>query len=464
MKTLGVVIADGVGFRNFILSDFITLAEKEFDKIIIYSGLIEGVYKDHLNSEKIIIRELDVFYESKSIWFFRKLKEVSHLNKHISFYGINANYEKIKPRKITSFRKLLIKLVFIIANLFHSEKSIKFYEKLQFYFVSKNSEYIKYIHWLKEDKPSVLFFTHQRPYNLVPLFLAANHLNIFTTSFIFSWDNLVSKGRMLAEFDGYFVWSNLMKKELLQFYPNTKETNVFVTGTPQFEPYILDRYKVEKQQFFQKFNLNPDKKIIYYSCGDVSTSKLDPLYIETIIQLIRENKILDSQLIVRTSPAEDATRFKKLKKDFPEILWNYPDWKLSRTKHVEQWSQRLPSKKDIEDLKGLLIFSDVNVNMCSTMSLDIMLFDKPVVNVAFGSKLNGLYFDQKYLQYSHYENVVKSNAVTVAKNKEELQVQINEALTKPNLRKEYREQLLRLEIGKPLEGTSKRIVEALKSF
>ena len=35
MKKLGVVITDGVGYRNFILSDFITEATKSFtvDKI-----------------------------------------------------------------------------------------------------------------------------------------------------------------------------------------------------------------------------------------------------------------------------------------------------------------------------------------------------------------------------------------------------------------------------------------------
>jgi hypothetical protein len=39
MKKLGVVITDGVGFRNFIASDFLTEAEKTFDKVVIFSCL-----------------------------------------------------------------------------------------------------------------------------------------------------------------------------------------------------------------------------------------------------------------------------------------------------------------------------------------------------------------------------------------------------------------------------------------
>lgn len=39
MKKLGIVITDGVGFRNFIMSDFILNAVLEFEKVSIYSGL-----------------------------------------------------------------------------------------------------------------------------------------------------------------------------------------------------------------------------------------------------------------------------------------------------------------------------------------------------------------------------------------------------------------------------------------
>jgi hypothetical protein len=72
---------------------------------------------------------------------------------------------------------------------------------------------------------------------------AAIQSKIPTSTFIFSWDNLASKGRMLGTFDKFLVWSELMKEELLYFYPNVKNDDVQVVGTPQFEPYVLDKYK-----------------------------------------------------------------------------------------------------------------------------------------------------------------------------------------------------------------------------
>jgi hypothetical protein len=44
MKKLGIVITDGVGFRNFIMSDFIVEAAQQFDTITIYSGLPISAY------------------------------------------------------------------------------------------------------------------------------------------------------------------------------------------------------------------------------------------------------------------------------------------------------------------------------------------------------------------------------------------------------------------------------------
>jgi pyoverdine/dityrosine biosynthesis protein Dit1 len=98
------------------------------------------------------------------------------------------------------------------------------------------------------------------------------------------------------------------------------------------------------------------------------------------------------------------------------------------------------------------------------MSLDFMLFDKPVINTVFGNKSNNLYDDQRFLNYLHYKHVIDSNAVSIAKNEKELHLQLSEALTNPEFRKQYRENLINLEIGFPLEGTSKRIVKALKEF
>ena len=462
-KTLGLVITDGVGFRNFVLSGFLTEAVEKFKKTIVYSGLPVEVYDKGL-PENVEIRELPVFVEPFKTWFWRKFKEVAHLQLHKKFFGINDNLKANKTTSSSS-RGKATRWIYRITRYFHSEKFIRFLENKQLSSIVNHQVSKQCMEFLKADRPDILFFTHQRPPYVVPVVGAAKKLKITTGSFIFSWDNLSSKGRMAANFEHYLVWSDLMKEELLYFYPDIPNQAVKVVGTPQFEPYVMSQYEMNESQFFQKYDISPAVKTVCYSCGDISTSRNDELYIESIATAIEEDELSEPvNLIVRTSPAEEPERFDFLKENFPFIRWNYPDWSITRKDHPEAWSQRVPSGGDLIDLRGLLQYSDLSINMCSTMSLDFMLFGKPVINPVFGNEQNALYNDQRFLKYAHYEKVVQSGAVKIARNTSELIEAINFYLLNSEADKAERKKLLELEIGKPLEGTSERIAVALKEF
>ena len=159
-KTLGIVITDGVGFRNFVLSTFLIEAARSFEKVVIFSGLSSTAYPE-LDAAVFTIVELPVFTETKANWFWRKLKEVAHLQKHKSNPGIADNYEMNKA-KSWSAHGLLVRLVYTVSSVFHSEKNILKYEELQEQSFKKNAIVAKYGEILKEHKPDILFFTHQR--------------------------------------------------------------------------------------------------------------------------------------------------------------------------------------------------------------------------------------------------------------------------------------------------------------
>ena len=53
------------------------------------------------------------------------------------------------------------------------------------------------------------------------------------------------------------------------------EQNIKVIGTPQFEPYVIDRYKVDKETFFNKFELDSSKRITPRSALDSDFMAID---------------------------------------------------------------------------------------------------------------------------------------------------------------------------------------------
>ncbi|HQK41036.1 MAG TPA: hypothetical protein PLO52_13090 [Flavobacterium alvei] len=462
MKNLGVVITDGVGFRNFILTDFIKEAKSNFDTVIIFSCLPKAVYDDL--DLKCEIIELEVFNEKFQNWFFRKAKEVAHLqlNRKNNF-GIQDNFNSNKTNS-KSNRGYATRFIMKFTSVFHSEKWILRYNSWQQNSFKNDIITKKYEDLLKQNKITSLFFTHQRPPFIAPLIYVAEKLSLKTAAFIFSWDNLASKGRMAGNFDHYLVWSDLMKSELLFFYKSVKENQIDVVGTPQFEPFTYPNVGYNKDSLIAKFNLDSQKPIVFFTCND-SSSKNDPIYLELLASFIENNRLIKGvNLIVRTSPAEDPDRFKQIAEKYKFIKWNFPDWTIKREGHQEAWSQRVPSVQDLDDLKSLLNHCDVNINVLSTITLDAFIFDKPVINPVFGNDTNGLFDDQKFLKYKHLSVLVDSNSSDVVKNEEEYLSAINKILLGGDIKKQERKYFNILQIGKPLEGTSKRIAQTLSKL
>jgi len=462
MKKLGVVITDGVGFRNFILSNFIQESKVNFDEVIIFSCLPKTVYNGFDLNCKII--ELEIFEESFYTWFFRKAKEVTHLQLHAKDnFGIADNLSTTKS-KAKNPRGYATRFIHQYSKLFYSENWILRYNKLQQQTFQFNAITKHYIELLKENNVSLLFFTHQRPPFIAPLIYAAEKLKIKTSAFIFSWDNLASKGRMAGNFDFYIVWSNLMKHELLTFYQSVKENQIAVVGTPQFEPYVLNKYGFDKENFSKKFKIDNSKPTIFFTCNDAS-SKNDPIYLEILAEFISQRKLVtDVNLIVRTSPAEEPTRFKNYIEKYPFIIWDFPDWNISREGHQEAWTQRVPSVADLNDLKSLLQYCDLCINVLSTITLDAFIFDKPVINPVFGNGNNGWFDDQKFLKYEHLSKLVDSDSTDIVKSHSEYLEAINRILNNIDIKKKERKKFIELQIGGSLQGTSKRIAKFLSQL
>jgi hypothetical protein len=460
MKNLGVVITDGVGFRNFILSDFIHEAKQNFGSVVILSCLPKAVYEDFNLDCKII--ELEVFDEKFITWFFKKIKEIAHLHQHKKGnFGIQDNLV-VSYSKSHTPRGYATHLAYWWSYFFNSEKWINWYNKLQQYSFAQKPVLRSYFKIIEQENLDILFFTHQRPSFIAPLIYVAEKLKIKTAAFIFSWDNLASKNRMAGNFDYFLVWSELMKNEMLQFYNLVNQDQISIVGTPQFEPFVNPKFGYEKNTLLAKFDLDQNKPIVFFTCNDAS-SKNDPIYLKLLAEFIVQKKLIkDINLIVRTSPAEEPLRFKEIADTYSFIVWNYPDWTIKRKNHLEAWTQRVPSLEDLNDLKSLLMHCDFNINILSTITLDSFIFNKPVINPVFGNKENGMFDDQKFLDYLHLSRLVESEGSLIVKNEVEFLNAVNFLLENKDNKATERSNFIDLQLGKPLVGTGKRIAEQLR--
>lgn len=465
--SLVVLIPDGVGVRNFLIGPFLRLASENWqthvfhnipeDRLAAFTGAASG-----LNGlrERVHWRALSAYRETPVTATLRYSLGYAHMH-----WGDTQamRYVRSLPVKGSWRRRATQYASRLTGRLAASPPGIKTLERLLCRTSERRPEVERYRQALRQIDPQVIFCSHQRPPEILPLVLAAQSLGVPTATFIFSWDNLSSKGRIAAPFDHYLVWSEYMRDELLRYYPDVSSQRVHVVGTPQFDPYEERSLRWSREEFFARIGADLSRPLLCYSGGDEMTAPEDHLHLRTLMELIRDGRVKNNpQVLMRPAPVDDGRRYESVRRDFPELIYARPAW-IHTT--PGEWSRVIPSREDAQFLANLTRHADVNINLASTMTLDFAIHDRPVVNIAFDiadPPILGKPLWDFYYRFEHYQPVVKIGAARFARSREELAEHINDYLDDPSLDREARKNLVDLEVDLPIGQSSRKIVEVLK--
>jgi hypothetical protein len=460
MKT-ALVVPDGVGIRNFILGGAIDRL-REAGPITVFHGVPEESMALYGVHEGVTFHYMGDHREDTSSIFLRYCLAYSHM------YFVDTmamRYNRVTLPQGSWRMRLMHRTTRQVGRFLGRRTGVLWLQSLHTHAAEREGKVKEAEAWLRRDRPDVLLCSHQRPPIIIPVVLAAKQLGIPTACFIFSWDNLTSKGRIAAPFDYYLVWSKLMRNELLRYYPDVSEERVRVVGTPQFDPYVDSEMLWDRGEFFRRVGADPNRPLICYSGGDRGTCPEDPEHLAVLMEGIESGQIAGRpQVIVRANPVDDPMRYDNVRSRFPEMIFAQPAWLKSSSGH---WAGVLPTEADVQFLANLTHHCDLNVNMASTMTLDFAIHDKPVVNIAFdvasppphGSPLWGYFY-----RFEHYRPVVELGAARFARSREELWNLVSTYLADPSLDREGRRKLVELEAGPQIGGALARITKALISI
>lgn len=285
---------------------------------------------------------------------------------------------------------------------------------------------------------------------------AARRLGVPTAAFIFSWDNLTSQGRIIPAYDYYLVWNDSIRTQLLEMYDSIRPEQVFVTGTPQFDFHFNPEFYCTREEFCRRVGADPARPIVLYSTGIANHMPGEPQIVEKIADTLSEMPGFGPpQLLVRVYPKDGTTRFEELKQRRKDILFPEAAWERA-------WFS--PKLEDSYMLTNSLRHVALGINIASTISLELCMFDKPVINVGYspaGLDPDSLDF-ARYYQFDHYRPVVKSGAVKVVWAESDMRDAIIQALSNPEADSGKRQQFMRERFGTILDGqSSRRVAETL---
>lgn len=305
----------------------------------------------------------------------------------------------------------------------------------------------EYVEMFNRIRPHLVFNgSHVHSRNAIQAVQAAQWLGIPTATFVFSWDNLTSQGRILLPYDHYLVWNEELKDQMLEIYEWIKPEQIHVTGTPQFDFHFREEFYRTREEFCSEIGADPGRPIVLYSTGMPNHMPGETEIVEEIADLLKDIPE-GPQLLVRVYAKDLTGRFEELKRRRPDIL--FPDIAWER-----EWLT--PRFEDSFALVNTLRHCALGINVASTISLELCMFDKPAINIGYNpasvdpSELR--YAD--YYEFDHYMPIVESGAVEVAVNAEDLRGRVEKALREPGERSEMRSSLLRKMFGETLDGCS----------
>jgi hypothetical protein len=441
------VLPRGEAIRNFVYSGALDQVREEAD-LTVLSVIPSDSIGDLLHSRFPRVIPLTSIREHRLVYWLREILDMAHGRWLWSAVARERwRYRDVEATTPRARLKRLIKKA--ICYPFASRPGVELLSRLERAASSGFHSSDHYLELFRRLKPTLVFNgSHVHGTAAVPAIQAAQWLGIPTAAFIFSWDNLTSQGRIIPPYDHYLVWNSELRDLLLRLYANVRPDQVFVTGTPQFDPHFRPSTYWSREEFCARVGADPSRPIVVYTTGMSNHMPGEPRIVQGIADIVRTMSDLGPpQLLVRVYAKDRSGRFDELKRTRPDILFPEVPWE-------PEWLT--PKVEDTPLLTNTLRHAAVGVNVGSTISLELCMFDKPVINIAYnppGVNVAPVDYRRGY-DFDHYRPVVESGAVTLAYSEAQMPDLLRRALQRPEEQSANRRQLVTAMFDGTLDGRS----------
>jgi len=139
------------------------------------------------------------------------------------------------------------------------------------------------------------------------------------------------------------------------------------------------------------------------------------------------------------------------------------DWPKMLENSSLNWSMQL---NDMLEFANLVEGCRVSINSGSTVSIDSLLHDKPVLQPLFDATGNLPWWQSvtRVLDYTHCKKLINLEGVTVAHNFDEFEFEIKRHLDNPAYNLEKRQQARFQEVGVNDGRSTERVVSAIEAI
>ncbi len=432
-RTIFITASRGFIVRNILRSGVLDILKKDgFRVVVFFNGAtaeIPRYLREELEDGQVILE--NVFDAPRQAGYRRFAKLTSLL----VFSKSTWYHSKMGSNLNRAFFWKYLELIFSIAvGKFHSLKTLaRFLEKSVFVQNIYGAYFYKY-------NPSVVFSTSIVSGALdIEMMKEAERRGVRTVSMPKGWDNVA---KTLYRFipDVLIVQNEYMRAHA-PFFQGIPEKKIIVTGFPQFDWYKRPEILQTREEYCASLGLDPKRKIIFFGSEGRWTPD-DGALVSLIARWVMSDKFLaPCSLFVRPHFSDiKKGRFDAFKNISPNVAVD--DSITVSDFFSDNWD---PGVLETKKFTNLIYHCDIVVAIASTLTLDAVCLDKPIINVAFKALYhpkNGRDISRLLYSQDHYDWVLETGAVDLARSDEELFAAINTYLRDPSYKKKERKVLL----------------------
>lgn len=455
MKTIFITITRGMVARNILRAGVLDILAQNKDLRIVI--LIPRIKEK--NIPDYFLKEFEKENVKIELVENKKMGKIERGFNHFISKLVFTKSTRLYLRFHIKEERRIGRLGFFLYCLVYSPLSkLKFLKKfIRFidYLIFSGNAYTPYF---EKYQPDLLLSTCIMSQLDITFLKEAKKRKIKTISMPRSWDNL-DKFFFRVEPDLFLAQNERMKKAA-QKVQTIDEDKIKVVGFPQFDLYANETTIISKNDYCQRKNFNPDLPILFLG-SEGAWSKGDDKIFEQII-IARENKELpDCNILIRPHFSEcDKHNYRELFKNYKNVYIDEDYRKLDFFN--DRWD---PSKEDMKDFANSLFHCNLMVTFASTLALDAVCFDKPIIGIEYGVKfIDGQDRTDLMYQTCHYEWVLETRAVSLVNNRDKLIDKINQYLKNPRHKEKERLEMKEKLCFKVDGKSSERIAEIVLSM
>ncbi len=456
---IAYIVTNGFALRMIIQTDLLNSLKTAGNSVaLIVTDDQDPNVKNYCSRFDIPVYQFDIKgsfasnnYMFKRKYFLENVKEnVALLEKHIFAVRYSRSMHpirRLRPYYYWIIYKLIQKFPFLRDRF--KTRELK-------YLKSQKAELL-----INNLKPKKLVSTYPVNYNEAVLLHYGNrNEGVQTWIHLLSWDNITCKGRFVETADRYIAWGPIMRNELIEYY-SVNPDHIFECGVPHFDLHHQVRMDQGYRQYLQHLGLDDKKQFIFIAMSSPRFSPHEIDIVEWMANKIEEGYFGDDiQLVVRPHPQNMQgnmsdpkwlPRLKRLQKlsstavDFPMLAQSKLNWSLDIS--------------DMLRLSHIISGASITINSGSTICIDALHHEKPVIITAFDGDKELDYWKsaRRLVDYPHLKKLVEFGGVKVTYSYLELTKLVQALLHDPNIDIEKRRETLENECTNS-DGTATQTV------